>query len=171
VAIPQRIMQAVFEFLYGSINHTLSAFFLFSVIAVIVAYFAGKVEEVKQQLKFIGVYNILIIIAHHIDLIMINNLAPAEDTTRILVIILMSGRVLNEIFAYLKAGGISVPKILTLSVEKMEEVDNPKGKEKEWDEEKISRQIEYVSEKIRNFEELEKEIYDKLDLKGGDDKE
>ena len=181
MGIFQQSMQVAFRFLFGQVNSTLSAFFLFSAIALIISYLSNKMKAVKEQSKYIGVYNVLIIISHHIDIIIINNIAPAEDTTRMFVIILMSARVLNEIFAYFKTDGITIPKILTLSVEKMEELDkedlkkNLSGKEKDdmnqWNEEKISKQIEYISKKIKNFEELEKQIKEKLDRQEGGENE
>lgn len=160
------ILQTILEFLYGPLTQPLTAFFVFSGIAIVVSIISHGFSNVKYVSTHIVFYNISIIIGRFIDLILVDKVAP-NGTTKFFVLLFVCARLLRMIFKDFHDGGIPIPKILTLSIEKMEELDRGARSEEEepqWDEDKIDEQISKVYEKLNRLEKLEDFISNELNL-------
>jgi|LSQX01.2.fsa_nt_gb phage-related holin len=147
----EKAAQTLIHFLFGAPHPGMSTFFLFAVLTIVVGCLTCR-KNFWRQIKFVVIYTIFIIVAHHLDLMIIDNLAPAKDSTRTFVIILLSARLLRELFEYIQMCGVQVPAILQMKVKKMEDYPYDLADD-QWHPSKIDEQIALTKEKLRKMEQ------------------
>ena len=102
----EKAAQTLIHFLFGAPHPGMSTFFLFAVLTIVVGCLTCR-KNFWRQIKFVVIYTIFIIVAHHLDLMIIDNLAPAKDSNY-LRDYTTSARLLRELFEYIQMCGVQV---------------------------------------------------------------